>query len=105
MVSIQGLPTVYSQQRTNKAKRKQSVSGTSTSKSATQTNQSTQVTKVAQAVANSVNNVSTADIDRANIQYDLPEGRSKKALESYMNVMNRAKREELEQLFGVDMYV
>ena len=105
MVSIQGLPTVHSQQRTNKAKRKQSVSNTTTSQPTPQIGQSTQVTKVAQAVAHSVNTISDADVHRTHVHYDLPEGRSKQALEAYMNVMNRAKREELEQLFGVDMYV
>lgn len=32
-------------------------------------------------------------------------GSIEKALEEYMSVMNRAKREELEQLLGVDIYI
>ncbi|MDW2167201.1 chromosome partitioning protein ParA, partial [Vibrio sp. 2099] len=42
---------------------------------------------------------------RAQVQYDLPEGNARKAMEQYMDVMNRAKKEELAQLLGVDIYV
>ncbi|NCO47198.1 MAG: chromosome partitioning protein ParA, partial [Vibrio sp.] len=35
----------------------------------------------------------------------LPEGRSRKAMEEYMDVMNQAKKEELAQLLGVDIYI
>ncbi|MGR5177924.1 chromosome partitioning protein ParA [Vibrio parahaemolyticus] len=105
MVSINGLPSTPTSRQTQKANRKKAVSKASTSQSSQSTTQSTQVTKVAQAVAHSVKQVSEADVQRAQVQYDLPEGRSRKALEAYMNVMNRAKREELEQLLGVDIYI
>lgn len=105
MVSINGLPSTSTSRQTQKANRKKAVSKASTSQSSQSTTQSTQVTKVAQAVAHSVKQVSEADVQRAQVQYDLPEGRSRKALEAYMNVMNRAKREELEQLLGVDIYI
>ncbi|MEZ8103736.1 chromosome partitioning protein ParA [Vibrionales bacterium C3R12] len=65
-----------------------------------------QPTKVANAVANSIKHVSESDIRDAQIQYDLPpEGRARKAMEQYMDVMNQAKREELAQLLGVDIYI
>ncbi|GMQ45725.1 chromosome partitioning protein ParA [Vibrio sp. 10N] len=102
MVSINGLPSIPNQRKTQKANSKKAVSKASTSQP---TSQSTQVTKVAQAVAHSVKHLSDADMAKAQVQYDLPEGRSKKALEEYMNVMNRAKREELQQLLGVDIYI
>ncbi|GAL21771.1 chromosome partitioning protein ParA [Vibrio maritimus] len=105
MVSINGLPSIPNQRKTQKANAKKAVSKASTSQSSQSTSQSTQVTKVAQAVAHSVKHLSDADMAKAQVQYDLPEGRSKKALEEYMNVMNRAKREELEQLLGVDIYI
>ncbi len=105
MVSINGLPSIPKQRKTQKAKTNKAVSKASTPSSTNATNQTTQVTKVAQAVAHSVKHLSDADVARAQVQYDLPEGRSKKALEAYMNVMNRAKREELEQLLGVDIFI
>ncbi|ADT87603.1 chromosome segregation ATPase [Vibrio furnissii CIP 102972] len=64
-----------------------------------------QTTKVATAVSNSIRHVDPADINRAQLQYDLPEGRSRKALEEYMDVMNRARKEELAQMLGVDIYI
>ncbi len=105
MVSINGLPSIPNQRKTQKAKTNKAVSKASTPSSTNATNQTTQVTKVAQAVAHSVKHLSGADVARAQVQYDLPEGRSKKALEAYMDVMNRAKREELEQLLGVDIFI
>ncbi len=102
MVSIHGLPSIANQRKTQKAKANKAVSKGSTSSNSTST---TQVTKVAQAVSHSVKHLSQADISKAQIHYDLPEGRSKKALDEYMSVMNQAKREELQQLLGVDIYI
>ncbi|CAH0526681.1 chromosome partitioning protein ParA [Vibrio hippocampi] len=103
MVSIQGLPSVPTQRKTNKTNKasKNAVAQSST----VQQSNATQVSKVAQAVSTSVQQMSEADIHKARLQYDLPEGRSRKALEEYMSVMNRAKREELEALLGVDLYI
>ncbi|EEY44479.1 hypothetical protein VMA_002545 [Vibrio mimicus VM223] len=39
------------------------------------------------------------------MQYDLPEGRARKAMEEYLDVMNQARKEELAQLLGVDIYI
>ena len=40
-------------------------------------------------------------IHKAQVQYDLPEGRGRRAMEEYMDVMNQAKKEELAKLIGV----
>lgn len=61
--------------------------------------------KVATAVAESIRQVNESDIHRAQVQYDLPEGRGRKAMEEYLNVMNQARKEELAQLLGVDIYI
>ncbi len=64
-----------------------------------------QPTKVANAVAQTIRHVDESEIHRAQIQYDLPEGRSRKAMEEYLGVLNQAKKEELAQLLGVDIYI
>ncbi len=64
-----------------------------------------QPSKVANAVAHSIKQLDESQIHRAQVQYDLPEGNARKAMEQYMDVMNRAKKEELAQLLGVDIYV
>ncbi|MBE3668733.1 chromosome partitioning protein ParA [Vibrio navarrensis] len=98
MASINGLPPtiIPGTGRTNKSSRKK-------------VNKSQQQvalpSKVADAVAHSIRHVSQADVERAQLQYDLPEGRARRAMEEYMDVMNQARREELAQLVGVDIYV
>ncbi len=98
MVSINGLPgSVSNTNRTSKAKKNNGV------KKGNEV--STRATKVAEAVSYSIRPVDESEIHRAQVEYDLPEGRSRKAMEAYMDVMNRAKREELAQLLGVDIYI
>ncbi|AIW14585.1 chromosome partitioning protein ParA [Vibrio europaeus] len=100
MVSINGLPpSVPGPNRANKANKKNEVKK-SGDKAAV-----SQPTKVANAVAHSIRHVNESEIHKAQVQYDLPEGRSRKAMEEYMDVMNQAKREELSQLLGVDIYI
>lgn len=60
---------------------------------------------VANAVALSVKAQKNSAFQDAQVQYDAPEGKSRKALQEYFAVMSQAKREELEQMLGVDMYV
>ncbi|WP_165311879.1 chromosome partitioning protein ParA [Vibrio ziniensis] len=98
MVSINGLPgNVSNTNRTSKAKKNNGV------KKGHEV--ATRATKVAEAVSYSIRPVDESEIHRAQVEYDLPEGRSRKAMEAYMDVMNRAKREELAQLLGVDIYI
>lgn len=100
MVSINGLPpSVPGPNRANKTNKKNEVK-----KSADKTAVG-QPTKVANAVAHSIRHVNESDIHKAQVQYDLPEGRGRKAMEEYMGVMNQAKRDELSQLLGVDIYI
>ncbi len=61
--------------------------------------------KVANAVAHTIRQVSENEFHRAQIEYDLPEGGGRKAMEKYMEVMNQARREELTELLGVDIYI
>ncbi|MCF7482604.1 chromosome partitioning protein ParA [Vibrio sp. J1-1] len=101
MASINGLPPslITSATRTNKISKKNQVKKSQTKKSVGQPS------KVADAVAHSIKQVDESQIHRAQVQYDLPEGNARKAMEQYMDVMNRAKKEELAQLLGVDIYV
>lgn len=98
MVTINGLsPTRVP--NTNKAKKK------SLSKKDKSENQVVKSTKVAEAVAHSIRQVKASDIEKAQIQYDLPPGGSRKAMEEYMDILNQARKEELAQLIGVDIYI
>ncbi|MCY9802055.1 chromosome partitioning protein ParA [Vibrio scophthalmi] len=100
MVSINGLPAaIPGPKKANKASKQSKINKS-------QGQQSTsQPSKVANAVAHTIRHVQESDIHKAQIQYDLPEGRSRKALEEYMRVMNQAKRDELIQMLGVDIYI
>lgn len=100
MVSINGLPgPVPGPNRANKANKNK------------QTNKSqqnaivSQPSKVANAVAHSIRHVNESDLHKAQVQYDLPEGRGRKAMQEYMDVLNQAKRDELSQMLGVDIYI
>ncbi len=98
MVSINGLPPALvgntkKTQKKAKVKAEQTHTGVG------------QPTKVANAVAHTIRQVDESELHRAELQYDLPEGRSRKAMEEYMGIMNQAKREELMKLMGVDIYI
>ncbi|MCA0935597.1 chromosome partitioning protein ParA [Vibrio alginolyticus] len=101
MASINGLPSslIPGANRTNKTSKKNQVKKSQTQQSVGQPS------KVANAVAHSIKQVDESQIHRAQVQYDLPEGNGRKAMEQYMDVMNRARKEELAQLLGVDIYV
>ncbi|AYO15279.1 chromosome partitioning protein ParA [Vibrio owensii] len=101
MASINGLPPalIPGANRTNKVGKKGQV------KKAQDKQPVGQPSKVANAVAHSIKQVDESQIHRTQVQYDLPEGHARKAMEQYMDVMNRAKKEELAQLLGVDIYV
>ncbi|MGF1908224.1 chromosome partitioning protein ParA [Vibrio kasasachensis] len=100
MVSINGLPpSIPSSNKTNRVSKKNEV------RKSQQKQDVGQPSKVANAVAHTIRHVQESDIHQAQIQYDLPEGRNRKALEEYMRVMNQAKRDELIQMLGVDIYI
>ncbi len=101
MASINGLPPslIPGASRTNKTSKKRQVKTSQTQHSVGQPS------KVANAVAHSIKQVDESQIQRAQVQYDLPEGNARKAMEQYMDIMNRARKEELAQLLGVDIYV
>ncbi|KOO03765.1 hypothetical protein [Vibrio nereis] len=100
MVSINGLPSsVPGPNRANKANKKNEV------KKSEQKSAVGQPSKVANAVAHTIRHVNESDIHKAQVQYDLPEGRGRKAMEEYMSVMNQSKRDELSMMMGVDIYI
>ncbi|MGF1752051.1 chromosome partitioning protein ParA [Vibrio makurazakiensis] len=100
MVSINGLPpSIGNTQKTNRTNKKNEV------KKGDAKHSVGQPTKVANAVSHSIRHVQESDIHKAQIQYDLPEGRGRRALEEYMDVMNQSKKEELAKLLGVDIYI
>ncbi len=84
MASINGLPPslVSGSNRTNKTSNKNQVKKSQAKQPVGQTS------KVANAVAHSIKHVDEAQIHRAQVQYDLPEGNARKALEQYMDVIN-----------------
>lgn len=98
MVTINGLaPTQISSSK--KANKKTSL------KKEQQQEPVVQTTKVATAVSQSIRHIKESELERAQVQYDLPEGQSRRAMEEYLDVLNRAKKEELAQLIGVDIYI
>ncbi|QXO19171.1 MULTISPECIES: chromosome partitioning protein ParA [Vibrio] len=99
MVSINGLPParIPGGHRTSKAKKKPQADHAAS--------EVAQTSKVATAVSHSIRHMDASDFQRAQVQYDLPEGRSRKALEEYMDIMNHSRKEELAQLLGVDIYI
>ena len=98
MVTVNGLsPSVIPS--ANKAKQKR------LNKKQQDSSQVAQTTKVAEAVAHSIRQVKESDIEKAQLQYDLPQGQSRKAMEEYMDVLNQSRKEELAQLIGVDIYI
>ncbi|WP_295899584.1 chromosome partitioning protein ParA [uncultured Vibrio sp.] len=101
MASINGLPPsiVPGSTKTNKTTKKNEVKKGQTPTSVGQP------TQVANAVSNSIRHVSESDIHRAQVQYDLPEGQSRKAMQEYLSVMTQSKRDELAKLLGVDIYI
>ncbi|SHO58326.1 chromosome partitioning protein ParA [Vibrio quintilis] len=104
MVSIQGLPPpgisgTGKSSKTSKAGKKQEA------KKAQSPAGTRQPTQVANAVSHSLQAIQSAENYQNNLQYDLPEGRARKALEEYFDVMNQTRREELAQMLGVDIYI
>jgi hypothetical protein len=98
MVTINGLaPTVV--QRNQKTNKKTAVNREKGEDNRGQT------TKVAAAVSQSIRQLSDAELERAQVHYDLPKGQSRKAMQEYMAILNRAKQEELAGLIGVDLYI
>ncbi|MFC1234867.1 MULTISPECIES: chromosome partitioning protein ParA [unclassified Vibrio] len=98
MVTINGLtPTVIN--RNQKAAKKGALKKEQASDGVVQT------TKVAAAVSQSIRQLSESELERVQVQYDLPEGQSRKAMEEYMDIFNRSKKEELARLIGVDIYI
>ena len=81
MTSINGLPpSIGSLSQTKKTNKKNEL------KKSLTTAPTAQPSKVANAVANSIRSISDADYSNAQLQYDLPQGRSRKAMEEYMKL-------------------
>ncbi|AUI85662.1 chromosome partitioning protein ParA [Vibrio azureus] len=101
MSSINGLPPglIPGAHRTQKTQKKQQTKKTESKSSVGQPS------KVANAVAHSIKHIDESHLHRAQVHYDLPEGHARKAMEQYMDIMNRSRKEELAQLMGVDIYV
>lgn len=99
MVSINGLPParIPGSNRTSKARQKPQAEQSGS--------EAAQTSKVATAVSQSIRHMEPSAFERARVEYDLPEGRSRKALEEYMDIMNHSRKEELAQLLGVDIYI
>ncbi|MGF1763778.1 chromosome partitioning protein ParA [Aliivibrio kagoshimensis] len=105
MVSIQGMPPAITP-NTQSVKQQKSVVPIATDRPL-----NTEATKVATAVVRGIESGTRHDLTlsekehaQAHIQYDLPEGKSRQALEQYMNVFHQEKRDELSRLMGVDIY-
>ncbi|NUY55530.1 hypothetical protein BZG78_12315 [Salinivibrio sp. MA351] len=99
MVSINGVPSPQTT-RSNQSQR-------AANKQKATRKQTPKTTQVANAVRQRVDPVSVAQAEQAQqqVQYDLPDGRGRQAMESYFAVLNQTRREELLSLVGVDIYV
>lgn len=99
MVSINGIssPQTARSNQSQRAANKQKATRKRTPKT----------TQVAKAVRQRVDPVSVVHAEQAQqqVQYDLPNGRGRQAMESYFAVLNQTRREELLSLVGVDIYV
>ncbi len=96
MVSIQGVGQVISRPRKPKHNRAETRQEPTTS---------TQPSRIAKAVSQGLH--ATAHLQDAyqQIQYDLPDGKSRQALASYLCVKDQARRDALIALFRVDIFV
>jgi hypothetical protein len=92
-------------QQSNRANGAKKVARTSNGKQANELKKTNQTPEVDKAISHSIRHMSEAEYQQAKVQYDLPEGRSRKALDEYMKVMNNARREELAQMLGVDIFI
>ncbi|MBB1312582.1 MULTISPECIES: hypothetical protein [Aliivibrio] len=99
MVSIQGLPPalIQKQQAVGKKNQVKKAGGDKASVS--------QPSQVAKAVTNHIKHLDASAYADSRLQYDLPEGRNRHAMEEYMDIMLQKRREELAQLVGVDLYI
>ncbi len=103
MVSINGLPPSAGLPGPNRASKAQGQDNKPSS--ANEAKPSTHPTAVASAVSRSLKSVNEAELENNQIHYDLPEGKSRKALEEYFAVANQARKDELAQMLGVDIYI
>lgn len=98
MVSINGLPPSAGLPGPNRTSRAQGQDNKPSSANA-------HPTAVANAVSRSLKSVNESELENNQIHYDLPEGKSRRALEEYYAVSNQAKKDELTQMLGVDIYI
>ena len=104
MVSIHGLPPALVQNR--KVQKQQAVGKNNQVKKANGSQAMVaQPSKVATAVTNQVKQLNASEYANYRLQYDLPGGGNRKAMEEYMDIMLQKRREELAQLVGVDLYI
>lgn len=99
MVSIQGLPPALIQKQQGVGKKNQ-LKKTTGSRALV-----AQPSRVSTAVSAQVKQLNASEYANSRIQYDLPEGRNRQAMEEYMAIMLQKRREELAQLVGVDIYI
>ena len=101
MSSINGLSSagMAGVRQTTTVTKKQATANTATPQS------TTAPSKVARAVSQSIHAVDESQIRRAQVHYDLPQGHARKAMDTYMGVLHHAKKDQLAQLIGVDLYV
>ncbi|WP_087025942.1 hypothetical protein [Thaumasiovibrio subtropicus] len=99
MVSIHGLPpTLRQSQKVQNKKTKKS------EESASVARPSAVATAVSRGIRRS-EEAETAMREQARIQYDAPDRKHQQALSSYHDVLNQRRRDELSEMFGVDIYV
>lgn len=60
---------------------------------------------IAKAVAQGIRSADFVHDPSEHLHYDLPDGKSRQALEAYLTVKHQAKRDALMALFGVDLFI
>ncbi len=96
MVSIQGVGQVIPRPRKPKSTRAETKS---------EPTETAQASRIAKAVSQGLHASPHLQDAYQQIQYDLPDGKSRQALASYLCVKDQARRDALIALFRVDIFV
>ena len=110
MAGINGLPVVWTPSTAKTSQLKRATKSNKTVKSnKTKSSKAVstlgQPTQTAQAVSTSLHSFIEAERAQAHIHYDLPDDKTRKALDTYLAIMNQAEREKWMHLLGVDKYI
>lgn len=105
MVSIQGFAHPILHSKNAKLKKSEKSSALVETANSSGIHETAQPSAIAKAVAQGIRSSDFAQEAYQQIQYDVPDGKSRQALASYLAVKHQAKRDALMALFGVDIFI